>query len=69
MLGCGPVILQSNGSNLKMVTKGRSASWHPSGGKIVFVKELYNKFPIFEIDATGNNLKLIYDGNPKQFIK
>lgn len=45
--------------------KGLDPNWHPSENKIIFVKD-EKGFPIYEVDASGENIRLLYNGRNKK---
>jgi Tol biopolymer transport system component len=62
-------IINSDGQEQrKICINGFDPSWHPSGKKIIFVKEV-NGYPIYEADTLGGNLKLLYDDRNRKKSK
>ena len=49
----------------QICSKGLDPNWHPSGNKIIFVKD-ENGFPIYEVDISGENLRLLFNGTKKK---
>lgn len=59
-------VVNSDGTGLKQIcTQGLFPSWHPSDDKIIFVKA-EEGLPIYEVDSTGDNLQLLFNGKKKR---